>query len=128
MHFEHVALNVPEPRAMARWYVEHCGMRIVRAVDEPPYTRFVADATGRVILELYANPEAPVPDYAGQHPLVLHIAFAVEDVAATKARLLAAGATVFSEEMLADGSELIMLKDPWGIALQLVKRGTPLGA
>lgn len=128
MHFEHVALNVPDPKAMARWYVDHCAMRIIHYVDGPAQTHFVSDATGRVVLELYANARAPIPDYAHQDPLVLHVAFAVEDVATTKARLIAAGATEVSDELHPDGTRLVMLRDPWGIALQLVQRGVPLGA
>jgi len=31
MVFEHVALNVPDSRAMAAWYTTHCGLRIVHA-------------------------------------------------------------------------------------------------
>ena len=128
MVFEHVALNVPDSRAMAAWYTTHCGLQVVHAGETPPYVRFVADSTGRVIMELYTNPKASVPDYAAQHPLVLHVAFAVSDIEATKARLLQAGATLFSDETLPDGSRLVMLRDPWGIPLQLVKRNKPLGA
>ena len=128
MVFEHVALNVPDSRAMAAWYTTHCGLRIVHAGGTPPYMHFVADSTGRVIMELYTNPKAPVPDYAAQHPLVLHIAFTVADTEATKARLLEAGATPFSDETLPNGSRLVMLRDPWGIPLQLVRRSKPLGA
>ncbi len=127
MHFEHVALNVPDPKAMAQWYVDHCGMRIIRSVDGPPYMRFLSDATGRVIFELYANARALIPDYGTQDPLVLHVAFAVEDMSATKARLLAAGASEISDEKLGDGTRLVMLRDPWGVALQLAQRGNPLG-
>jgi len=127
MHFEHVALNVSDPRAMAQWYVDHCDMRIIRAVDGPPYMRFLSDATGRVIFELYANATAPIPDYVAQDPLVLHVAFAVDDMATTKERLIAAGATTVSDEQLPDGTRLVMLRDPWGVALQLAQRGTPLG-
>ena len=29
MIFEHFALNVPDPQAMAQWYVAHCGMRVL---------------------------------------------------------------------------------------------------
>jgi catechol 2,3-dioxygenase-like lactoylglutathione lyase family enzyme len=124
MHFEHAALNVPDPKAMAQWYSENCELRVANAATAPPY--FMADVTGRVILELYHNPKAPVPDYADQHPLVLHIAYAVDDIDATKTRLLNAGATLFSEETLGNGSVLVMLRDPWGVPLQLVKRGVPL--
>lgn len=124
MKFEHAALNVPDAQAMASWWIEHCGMRSVRASDDPPY--FLADATGRTILELYNNPAAPIPDYVAQHPLCLHIAFAVEDAGAERDRLTAAGAELFSEQEAADGTILIMLRDPWGVALQLCQRATPL--
>ncbi len=126
MKFEHFAINVPEPTAMAAWYVENCGMKIVRQVTESPFMHFLADATGRVIMEIYNNPIAPIPDYAARGPLVYHCAFAVKDMDAVKSRLLAAGATEVSDAILADGTRLVMLRDPWGIPLQLVQRGTPL--
>jgi hypothetical protein len=99
----------------------------VRAQTTAPFTHFLADATGRVIMELYANPAAPIPDYAAQDPLVYHCAFAVEEVEAVKMRLLAAGATEVSDAFLSDGTRLVMLRDPWGIPLQLCKRATPFG-
>jgi catechol 2,3-dioxygenase-like lactoylglutathione lyase family enzyme len=127
MHFEHTALNVPDPRKMAAWYVKHCGLHIVRSIDVPPYMHFLADATGRVILEIYSNPLAPVPDYASQHPLVLHVAYAVEDAGKEKDRLIAVGAELISDSGISDdNTRLVMLRDPWGIALQLCQRGTPL--
>jgi glyoxylase I family protein len=124
MKFEHAALNVPDPSAMAAWWIEHCGMRNVRTEDKPPY--FLADASGRTILELYHNEAAPVPDYATQHHLTLHIAFAVQDADATRDRLIAASATLVSDATHADGTRLVMLRDPWGVALQLVQREAPL--
>jgi hypothetical protein len=66
-------------------------------------------------------------EYGDQNPLVFHWAFQVEDVDATRDGLLAAGAELFSDEVLDDGSHLVMLRDPWGIPLQLVKRARPLG-
>jgi len=109
-------------------HINHCGLRIVVANDTPPFMQFVADVTGRIIFELYANPKAPIPDYANQDPLVLHLAFAVDDMAATKARLLAAGATEVSDATQPNGTRLVMLRDPWGVALQLTSRAVPLGA
>jgi glyoxylase I family protein len=127
MYFEHAALNVPDPRAMAAWYVKHCGLHIVRSIDVPPYMHFLADETGRVILEIYANEKAPIPDYTKQDPLVLHIAYATENAANAMVELLAAGATLCSDSGLsANGTHLVMLRDPWGIALQICQRGTPL--
>jgi catechol 2,3-dioxygenase-like lactoylglutathione lyase family enzyme len=127
MYFEHAALNVPDPPAMAAWYVKHCGLHVVRSVDKSPHMHFLADATGRVILEIYNNPIAPVPDYAQQHPLVLHIAYAVEDAGKEKNRLIEAGASLISDTGLSENNtRLVMLRDPWGIALQLCQRGVPL--
>ena len=66
-------------------------------------------------------------DLEPMHPLVLHVAFAVEDVAATHRRLLAAGAVSFSgPETTALGDQLAMLRDPFGLAVQLVRRKSPL--
>jgi len=126
LNVEHIAWNVSEPAAMAAWYVEHLGMRVVRRVATPPYIHFLADANGRVVIEIYCNPVDPVPDYASMHPLRLHLAFAAPDPDAARAALVAAGATFVDEQSLADGSRLLMLRDPWGLALQLCKRATPL--
>jgi predicted enzyme related to lactoylglutathione lyase len=60
------------------------------------------------------------------HPARFHVAFAAEDLDAVRAALVAAGATLVDDQTLADGSRLLMLRDPWGLALQLVKRATPL--
>ena len=37
LNVEHVACNVAEPAAMAAWYVEHLGMRIVRRLRTGPW-------------------------------------------------------------------------------------------
>ena len=36
MKLEHIAINVPDPVAMAAWYVEHMDMKVVIATDSPP--------------------------------------------------------------------------------------------
>lgn len=127
LNVEHVACNVTDPVAMAAWYVEHLGMRVVRRLQTPPYIHFLADAHGRAVIEIYSNPTAdPVPDYATMHPMRFHLAFAAPDPDAARAALVAAGATFVDEQTLADGSRLLMLRDPWGLPLQLCRRTTPL--
>ncbi|HRE80278.1 MAG TPA: VOC family protein [Opitutaceae bacterium] len=128
MQFEHFALNVSDAPAHARWYVEHVGFRVVRQLTEVPFTHFLADDTGRVIVELYSNPKASVPKYADAHPLCFHVALVASDARAIQAKLVSAGASFFSEEDLPDGGRLIMLRDPWGVPLQLCQRAKPLGA
>jgi len=127
MNIEHFALNVSDPIRMADWYMTHLGLRVVRCLGEPPYTRFLADEAGRVVVELYAHRKAPLPDYAALDPLVLHIAFACADVPGTRARLLGVGATAAGDiTRTPEGDEMTFLRDPWGVALQLVKRARPL--
>jgi hypothetical protein len=126
MIFEHFALNVPDAKIIAEWYTSNCHMKILRSIPEPPHTHFLADSTNRVVMEIYTNREAEIPNYSKQHPLLFHLAFAVKDPRAIQKKLLQAGATLFEEVNLPDGSLLIMLRDPWGIPLQLCKRGLPM--
>ena len=127
MEIEHLGLNVADPAAMADWYVEHLGMRVVRAADEPVAVRFLADSADDVMLEVYHNPEAATPDYSRVNPLVIHLAFASDDVPGDTARLLAAGATPATEPAVLDtGDEIAIVRDPWGFPVQLVKRAEPM--
>jgi glyoxylase I family protein len=126
MNIEHVALNVADPVALADWYTRHLGMRVVRSLSEPPFTRFLADESGRVVIEVY-HQKAPVPDYASMDPMVLHLAFTTPDIRSTRDRLLQAGATRAAEiTSTPSGDEMTFLRDPWGVVIQLVKRARPL--
>ncbi len=126
MVFEHFALNVPDARAHARWYVDHLGFRVVREKSDAPFTHFLGDDTGRVIVELYSNPSAPILPFAQLLPLCFHVAVIAADARAERSRLETAGATFFSEDSFPDGTRLIMLRDPWGVSLQLCQRAQPL--
>ena len=58
MTFEHFALNVSKPVEMGQWYIDNCEMKLVKSMDEYPYTRFLADKSGQVVLEIYSNTSA----------------------------------------------------------------------
>lgn len=127
MNIEHMALNVADPVRMAEWWVRHLGMRVARRVDGPTNTHFLADESGRTVLELYHQSRAPVPDYFAMDPFVLHVAFTAPNLAAERDRLLAAGATSASEVTPTPaGDVLAFLRDPWGVTVQLVQRAQPL--
>jgi glyoxylase I family protein len=127
MKIEHTAFQVADPVALARWYVEHLGLTVKRSQAESPFGQFLADSGDTVMLEFYNSPRADVPDYRAIDPLVLHIAFWADDVAATRARLLTAGATPEGEVVLTPaGDTVAMLRDPWGLAIQFVHRGSPM--
>ena len=127
MKIEHIALNVADPLAMGRWYVDHLGFKVKRRVMESPWVHFLADDSGQVMLEIYGNPDVAVPDYGSTDPLVLHVALVSRDIESDSSRLVSAGATACGEvQVTPAGDQLAMLRDPWGIALQLVQRATPL--
>lgn len=126
MKLEHVALNLPDPKAAAAWYAENLGLRIVKANDAAPFEHFLADDGGSV-LEFYNNPAAELPDYAAMNPFTLHLAFTADDIAATYENLLGAGATTAGEMVTTPvGDQIVFLRDPLGVALQLVSRRKPL--
>ena len=89
MKFEHFALNIPDTRATSQWYVANLGLRVARQMAEDPYTTFLADDSGRIIIEFYSNKAAIFPDYASSHPLCFHIAFVSGDPVADAKRLKA---------------------------------------
>ncbi|MBC2606135.1 VOC family protein [Pelagicoccus albus] len=126
MKIEHFAINVKDPVAVADWYVENFNMSIARKMDEAPFTHFLKDSVGDVMVEIYNNPKNEVPDYASMNPLLLHLAFVSVNPEADRERLEAAEATFAEEVKLPDGSHLIMMRDPWGFSVQLCKRGEPM--
>jgi uncharacterized glyoxalase superfamily protein PhnB len=127
MKIEHFALQVSDPVAMADWYVKHLGCSVARSTGEPAHARFLKDSSGSVMIEIYRNPKVSVPDYNQIDPLWLHLAFISERPAADRNRLVAAGATVIEDFTTSPtGDQLVMLRDPWGTALQLLKRAQPM--
>ncbi len=123
MKIEHFACQVREPVKVAEWYCKHLGFCIKRSGDKPVQVRFIADESNQVMLEIYYNPKVDVPDYASMDPLLMHLAFVCEDVPGTAGRLIDAGASlVTGPETVSNGDELAMLRDPWGLAIQLAKR------
>ncbi len=127
VRFEHLGLNVLDPVAAARWYANTLGMRIVREGPPPANARFLADRNGHMMLELYTNPPDAVPDYNSMDPLLLHVAFMVDDVDAVRQRLIAAGATAVGEaDSTPAGDRIAILRDPWGLPIQFVRRAEPM--
>ncbi len=128
MIFEHFAINVKEPKAVRDWYCTHLGMQVATENPEPPFMIFLADSSGRTVCELYYRPDSPLPDYHQEHHLKFHFAFESENAEGDKNRLLEAGAS-FIEELKPDaGSHLVMLRDPWGLPLQICQRSKKLGS
>ena len=127
MNIEHVALQVSDPVAMAQWYVEHLGCSIARSTGEPAFIHFLKDGSGQSMLEIYRNPRVAVPDYRSMDVMLVHVAFYSDDPRADRDRLVAAGATIAEDHIVTPaGDEMLILRDPWDLQLQLVKRAAPM--
>lgn len=118
MKLEHIGFNVAEPQKVMDWWCANLGFT-------QTHPAFVVDSTGQMAIEFYRNDATPIPDYTAISPLTLHIAFLSEDVDADAARLVAAGATLL-ETVHKPGFDMAMLRDPFGLAIQFVTRGTPI--
>ena len=83
-------------------------------------------ATSEVPLELKGLIGHIASKTAGCRYCQAHAIYGSDRSGTDRARLEAAGATFAEEVHLPDGSHLVMLRDPWGLALQLCKRGQPM--
>jgi catechol 2,3-dioxygenase-like lactoylglutathione lyase family enzyme len=126
MKIEHIAFNVKHPLEVSDWYEEHLGMKVVKKMTTSPYMIFLSDDSGKAMIELYNNPAAEILDYANQDPLMVHLAFVSENPEEEKERLQKAGAVLVSDDILEDGTRLLMMRDPWGLAIQFCKRAHPM--
>ena len=127
MRLEHVAIAMPDPAATAAWYVEHLGFTVVRASDAPPYAHFLAPPGGGSLLEIFRDAATAPLEHGDVDPMQSHLAFAVEDIEAETARLVAAGAAPGGPVTRTPaGDAYAIVRDPWGVPLQLITRVTPL--
>jgi catechol 2,3-dioxygenase-like lactoylglutathione lyase family enzyme len=128
MKIEHVGYTVQDPLEVADWYCRHLGFRVARGMQTSPFTTFLVDQGGGM-LEIYNNPAVQPPDYRAMDPLLFHIAFSTgeETIETVRDRLLAAGASLYSDLVVTPaGDQLVMLQDPWGLAIQLARRNKPI--
>lgn len=127
MKVEHVAFNVSDALSMGRWYVEHLGLTVMRRTVAEPWAHFMADDSGTFMFEIYTNKDVAIPDYNNIVPPNFHLAFSSDDPHADFLRLKLAGAKPVDDvETMPNGDVMAMLRDPWGVPLQLVKRADPM--
>ena len=121
---EHVALEVEDPAAMAKWWTENLGFKVTLA--RPSGSTFIEDEAGRVAFELYRPSEGrKAPDYRAMSILQLHFGLVSDDVDADVKRLVAAGATEVAKDEV-PGLKGVTLRDPNGLAFQVMQREKPV--
>lgn len=109
-----VALEVPDVRAAAAWYEQAFGCRTVLDLSEMGWIEVSTPAAGAVI-----GLGAPEPGAAPRPNGGSRISFGVRDIAAFRAALAKAGATVGEIETIPETVELLEVTDPWGNGLML---------
>ena len=122
---EHFALFTNNLEALKDFYVAAMGLTVI--VDNsaaPTQGYFLADDDG-VALEIIARPAGV---QGADTRYVCHVAFLVEDVAATRAQLESRGLT-FETDTVVDNEEMktAFFRDPDGNRCQIVSRPRPLG-
>ncbi len=121
---EHIGISVENPIEMANWYQETLGFNIkFSAQDEEKAVAFLTDSSNRVMIELGKIPDVlPLANDLSHH-LQLHIALRSKDSDKDVEYLVSKGAKFIERcPIKRPGENLIVLSDPWGNTIQLVKR------
>ena len=116
--FQLVAIDCPDPRVLAAFYSAITGWRETRPhEDYPEWVQLVSEGGATIAFQRVAD-FAP-PQWPGQeHPQQLHLDFAVPDLDAGEAAVLALGAIKHAVQPAPD--EFRVLLDPAGHPFCLV--------
>lgn len=126
-YIEHIAFNVSDSRVQTTWYIQNLSMKVLREGSAPTYGMFVSDSSLSMMFELYQNSNYPLFRFPKVHTLSFHVAFSVPNVYQIKERLLSVGATLEDDiTVTSAGDSILMVRDPWGLPLQFVKRAQPM--
>ncbi len=128
---EHIGIIVSQPIEMANWYKDVLGFNIKFAGhDAEKGVAFLTDASDKVMLEFGKIPNVMPLCKKIDHHLQLHICLKSENLDKDVEYLVSKGATFIEKCPLArprfkeglTAENLIVLRDPWGNSIQLIKR------
>lgn len=124
MRIEHIGISVESPGDMARWYVRNLGCRLLLAEGDARHEAvFLADGEQSTVLELTHVPQLSPTGSVLTSTTQLHIAFLSDDPYGQAKKLEEDGAALVEDHSGGHpGEVLLLLKDPWGNYIQLVKR------
>ena len=125
-YLEHIAINTEDSRIRAKWYSENLGFTVIRDGTAPQYAIFTSDAGKNLMLELYQFTQYPVQDFRTINPFSVHFGIMTSDVAKAQSHLMKAGATMVEMHNTSQGDSVLVMRDPWGFPLHLLKRVNPM--
>lgn len=118
---DHVAIASRDTRALAQWYCEVLGMRILFTNEKDPPTCLVGGDMGAVVEIMPDNGEKPLPHHP-YDPGLRHIALRVRDFDAAYAGLEGKVLGLMPPAPAAGGGKIAFFHDPEGNLLQIVSR------
>ncbi|MBI3910267.1 MAG: VOC family protein [Armatimonadetes bacterium] len=120
---DHVAIACRDPEALARWYCEVLGLRIVFDSGQRPPTYLVGGSHGSLIEIMPDNGSNRAQRGHLLEPGFSHVAFRVADFEAAYAALRRADVRSLTEARpAAGGGKIAFFEDPEGNLLQIVWR------
>lgn len=123
----HVAIAVPDLAAAAALYRDTLGARVSEIVEQPDHgvsTVFVELANTKIELLHPLGKDSPIAAFLERHPAggMHHVCYEVEDIAAARDRIVAAGARPLGQPRIgAHGKPVLFLhpKDFCGTLIEL---------
>lgn len=122
---DHVAIAAKDSRALARWYCEVLGMRILFDNGKEQPTYLVGGTMGAVV-EIMPDNGAKVTEHQPLDPGIRHIAFRVQDFEAAHQALEGKVLGLTPAAPAAGGGQIAFFHDPEGNLLQIVSRDREL--
>lgn len=128
MGVEHIGLSVPAPRSMAEWYCRHLGFRHIRGGgSDSEGVAFIVDDAGETVLEIFKLHDVDALPLRDLAPIQLHVAIDCKTPYDTAMALVQYGAEFVGEAPRnAYPGEKYLIRDPWGLVIQLLDRETKL--
>jgi len=122
---DHVAIAAHDPRALAQWYCDLLGLRVLFENGQEPPTFLVGGEMGALVEIMPDNGSVPV-QHQPYDPGIRHIAFRVRDFAAALAALEGRVLGLTPPVPAAGGGQVAFFHDPEGNLVQVVSRDREL--
>jgi catechol 2,3-dioxygenase-like lactoylglutathione lyase family enzyme len=110
--FDRVELNVPDPPAVARWYANHLGGRLVQLESAP------AVAFGKITLS-FAKADGPISDSVGSG--IDHLGFSYANIDTAMERFSRDGVRIVSGVEKDGPVRYAFIHDPWSTLIEVVE-------
>ncbi len=123
MYMEHPGIAASDPAALAKWYCNMLGMKLIRQTG--PTTFFVGFDKGSC-LEIYAAKTDAPPTADNYVRGMTHVAFYTEDFERVHGELLSKGVAPAASPILRDDLKLALMRDPEGNLFHITQRDVPL--